>query len=129
RIQVAGVAAVHVLHLQLPAAIEGFAGEIDGVGRVDVVGAVAAALVLEPVAAAVRGDQVDLDVAAVGVDHLDVDLGIVRRIAATTGNRDRAVGRRALVGQVVVGAIGVRLFATTTAAGAVVADQAHARER
>src|SRR5690606_6827542 len=119
---------VHVLHLQLPAAVEGFAGQVDGVGRVDVVGAVAAALVLQAVAASVRGDQVDLDVAAVGVDHLDVDLGIVRRIAATTGHGDRAVDRSALVRQVVVGAVGVGLLAATATAGGVVADQADAGE-
>src|SRR5690606_18042148 len=128
RIEVAGIAAVHVLHLQLPAAVEGFAGQVDAVGRVDIVRAVAAALVLEAVGAAVRGDQVDLDVAAVGVDHLDVDLGIVRRIAATARHGDRAVDGSALVRQVVVGAVGVGLLAATATAGGVVADQADAGE-
>src|SRR5690606_39178675 len=46
-VDVTAVAVVHVPHPQLPGAVERLAGEVDGVGRDHVVGAVAAAGVLQ----------------------------------------------------------------------------------
>ena len=91
------------------------------VGRIDVVGAAAAAVV-QYVHAAVRGHQVHLQVALVGVHDIDRDRRAGRAVAAAAGHGDRAVDR-AVVADGHVGAVAVRLRAAATAGG-VAAGQA-----
>src|SRR5512133_2016087 len=69
-----------ILHAQLPGAVQRFGGQVDRVGRNHVVGAVAAAAGLEGIDAAIRSQQVDLKVAAVGVGDVDGHLAGGRRI-------------------------------------------------
>src|SRR6476469_10605526 len=64
-VDVARVRAVEVPHPQLPRAVRDLTGRVDRVGRDHVVGGVARGRALEPVRGAVRGDEVDLQVAAV----------------------------------------------------------------
>src|SRR5690606_4415077 len=96
-----------VLHAQVPLAVEALAGQIDGVGLVDVVRAAAGAVV-QLVHAAVRRDQVDAEVADVAVGDVDVDRGLGQAAAAAARNVDRAAEHLAVVDGEVV-AVGVGL--------------------
>ncbi len=90
-VDVAGVTRVHIADPEGPGAARGLGGGVDGVGGEDVVGGVAAAAVLQAVGAAVRGDEVDDEVAAVGVLDVDVDLQGGRGVAGQAGDADREV--------------------------------------
>ena len=79
-------AASRTRRFQVPLA--GIGRQVHGERLVDVVGAAAGAV--EQVAhGAVRGDQVDDEVTAVGVHDVDRDLGGRRGVARAAGDRDR----------------------------------------
>src|SRR5688572_27985126 len=129
----AGITLAVVLHAQVPLAIETLAGQIDGVGLVDVVGAAAGAVV-QLVHAAVRRDQVDLEVADVGVGDVDRDVGLGQAAAAAAGNVDRAAEHLAVVdGEVVTVGVGLNFVVAGITGVAVVtlvlADQGDAAVR
>src|SRR5690606_1721432 len=134
-VDLAGIAPAAVGHAQLPRAVEGLARQVTGVGLDDVVGAAAGAVV-HAVHAAIRRDQVHLQVADIGVLDVHAHRAAGRGVAAAAGHRDRAV-RGAVVADRVVAAVAVGLRAaivatavvTATVTGRVVAQDAHARER
>src|SRR3970040_541183 len=66
-VDVAGVGTEVVVDAKLPGAVERLARQVHVVGRVDVVGAAAAAVV-QHIHAAIRSHEIDLQVADVGVD-------------------------------------------------------------
>src|SRR5690606_18507054 len=97
-----GVAPAVVLHAQAPGAVQALAGQVDRVGLVDVVAAAAAAVV-QHVRIAVRGDQVDPEIADVAVRDVDIDFGLGLAVATAAGHDDRAAEHLAILdGEVVV---------------------------
>src|SRR3546814_245314 len=126
-VDLACVAPGIVGHAQPPRAVEALDRQVAGVGLDDVVGAAAGAVV-QAVHAAVRCEQVHLQVADVGVLDVHADRGAGRSVAAAAGHRDRAVHRGVVVDRVVA-AVAVRLrVATAATAGVVVTHDAHAGE-
>src|SRR5689334_20563742 len=93
-----------VLHAQLPGSHERLGGGVDREGLVHVVGGAAAA-VEQGVDGAVRADEVDGQVTAVGVDDVDVDLGGRGGVALAAGDGHRGLHGRPVVGDVHAGVV------------------------
>ena len=81
-----GIAVGVVVDPQLPVAVERLARQVQREGAAEI-GRAAAGAVVQVVEAAVRRDQVDLEVAAVGVDDVERHRGVGRRPDGTARHR------------------------------------------
>lgn len=88
----ADIATRVVVHTKPPCAVDGLGGKVDGVGPEDVVDA-SAASVVQDVHTAVWSNQVDLEVARIGVEDVHFDRRGLGGIARATRYRDRTGDR------------------------------------
>lgn len=106
-INASDICAVIVSHAQRPIAIQLLARQIHQVGSQDVVGG-AATSVVQDIHAVIRCDQIDFQIANVGMEDIHRDKRIARSGTRTTRNRDRAVDG-GVVGDGDIGSVAVGL--------------------